>query len=285
MIRILTDSASDINTPHRPEIIVLPMTVTFGEIQYKDGVDLTHHQFYERLIESDTLPVTSQLTPFDFQEAFRAATSAGDTVVAITLSSKLSGTYQSACIAAREFPGQVFVVDSENAAIGEAILVHRAVQLIDQSCDAATIASRLDAEKKSIHLVALLDTLEYLQRGGRLSKSAAIVGGLLSIKPVIAVKDGEVCVLGKARGSRNGNNLLIQEIEKTAGIDFSRPYCLGYTGLNDTLLQKYISDSRALWGGRTDTLPISTIGGTIGTHVGPGAIAVAFFRNDTPERS
>ena len=228
------------------------------------------------LIESDTLPVTSQLTPFDFQEAFRAATSAGDTVVAITLSSKLSGTYQSACIAAREFPGQVFVVDSENAAIGEAILVHRAVQLIDQSCDAATIASRLDAEKKSIHLVALLDTLEYLQRGGRLSKSAAIVGGLLSIKPVIAVKDGEVCVLGKARGSRNGNNLLIQEIEKTAGIDFSRPYCLGYTGLNDTLLQKYISDSRALWGGRTDTLPISTIGGTI---------AVAFFRNDTPERS
>ena len=126
-------------------------------------------------------------------------------------------------------------------------------------------------------LLALLDTLEYLKRGGRISKSVAAIGGLLSIKPVIAVQNGEVCMLGKARGSKNGNNLLVQEIEKTAGVDFTRPYRLGYTGLSDALLQKYVADSRQLWQDHTESLPICTVGGTIGTHVGPGAVAVAFF--------
>ena len=105
----------------------------------------------------------------------------------------------------------------------------------------------------------------------------ALVGGLLSIKPVISVERGEVVLLGKARGSKNGNNLLMGEIQKTAGIDFARPYRLGYTGLSDSLLQKYIADSRALWAEHADQLPICTVGGTIGTHVGPGAVAVAFF--------
>ena len=276
-IRIITDSASDLLAPHRPEITVLPMTITFGEEQFRDGVDLTHRQFYEKLIEGEELPTTSQIAPAQFEEAFRAAVEAGESVVAVVLSSKLSGTYQSACIAAEEFPGKVFVVDSANATIGERILVERGLELMDQGLDAAAIAARLDEEKTDIRLVALLDTLEYLKRGGRVSASVALVGGLLAIKPVVAVQDGEVVVLGKARGSKNGNNLLVQEIQKT-GVDFSRPYKLGYAGLNDSLLQKYIADSAALWEGHTDALPTGTVGGTIGTHVGPGAIAVAFFR-------
>lgn len=277
-IRIITDSASDLLAPHRPEITVLPMTITFGETQYLDnGMELTHQQFYERLIESAALPVTSQINPGAFEDAFCTAVDAGETVVAVLLSSKLSGTYQSACIAAEEFPGKVFVVDSTNAAIGEQILVLRAVELLDMGLDAAQIAQSLDEEKKSIRLVALLDTLEYLKRGGRISSATAMVGGMLSIKPVITVREGEVAMLGKARGSKNGNNLLIQEIQKTSGIDFDRPYLLGYTGLDDTLLRKYIEDSRQLWAGHTEELPIGTIGGTIGTHVGPNAIAVAFF--------
>ena len=276
-IRMITDSASDLLAPHRPEITVLPMTITFGEEQFRDGVDLTHRQFYEKLIEGEDLPTTSQIAPAQFEEAFRAAVEAGESVVAVVLSSKLSGTYQSACIAAEEFPGKVFVVDSANATIGERVLVERGLELMDQGLDAAAIAARLDEEKTDIRLVALLDTLEYLKRGGRVSASVALVGGLLAIKPVVAVRDGEVVVLGKARGSRNGNNLLVQEIQKT-GVDFSRPYLLGYAGLNDSLLQKYIADSAALWEGHTDALPTGTVGGTIGTHVGPGAIAVAFFR-------
>lgn len=276
-LRIVTDSACDLLPPHRSGLTVLPMTVLFGEHQYRDGVDLDHRQFYELLIESDDLPTTSQLTPTQFKEAFRAAAQAGETVIAITISSKLSGTYQSACIAADEFPGQVYVVDSLNATIGQAILVQRAFQLAAQGLDAPAIVHALEEERGQIRLVALLDTLEYLKRGGRLSASAALVGGLLGIKPVVTVEDGEVKVLGKARGSKNGNNLLLQEIAKAGGIDFDRPYCLGYTGLSDDLLQKYISDSKDLWEDKADSLPISTIGGTIGTHVGPGAIAVVFF--------
>lgn len=276
-IRIITDSASDLLFPHRPEITVLPMTITFGEEQFRDGVDLTHRQFYEKLIEGEDLPTTSQIAPAQFEEAFRAAVEAGETVVAVVLSARLSGTYQSACIAAAEFPGKVFVVDSANATIGERILVERGLELMDQGLEAAAIAAKLEEEKGDIRLVALLDTLEYLKRGGRVSASVALVGGLLAIKPVVAVQEGEVVVLGKARGSKNGNNLLIQEIQKT-GVDFSRPYKLGYAGLNDSLLQKYIADSAALWEGHTDSLPTGTVGGTIGTHVGPGAIAVAFFR-------
>lgn len=277
-IRIITDSASDLLPPHRPEVTVLPMTVSFGGEEYRDGVDLTHQQFYEKLIEGEDLPTTSQIAPAQFEEAFRAAAEAGETVVSVVLSAKLSGTWQSACIAAGEFPGQVFVVDSANATIGEMILVERAVELMDQGLDAAAIAARLEEEKRDIRLVALLDTLEYLKKGGRVSASVAMVGGLLAIKPVVGIRDGEVVMLGKARGSRNGNNLLVQEIQKTGGVDFTRPCRLGYTGLDDGLLQKYVADSAALWREHADTLPLGTVGGTIGTHVGPGAIAVAFFR-------
>lgn len=280
-LRLITDSASDLVPPYRPGLTVLPLTVLFGERAYQDGVDLDHKQFYELLIESDALPTTSQPTPAQFEDAFRTAVEAGETVVCVTLSSKLSGTYQSACIAAGEFsPGQVYVVDSLNVSIGEAILIQRAFQLADRGLDAPAMVRALEKERCQVRLVALLDTLEYLKRGGRLSASAALVGGLLGIKPVIAVEDGEVKVLGKARGSKNGSNLLIQEIGKAGGIDFDRPYCLGYTGLSDDILQKYIADSKELWEGKADQLPISTIGGAIGTHVGPGAIGVAFFQPD-----
>lgn len=277
-VRIITDSAADLPRPCRPEVTVLPMTVTFDGEQFRDGVDLTHRQFYEKLIEGDALPTTSQINPAQFEEAFRRCREAGEDVVAVVLSSKLSGTCQSARIAAEEFPGHVFVVDSESATIGEQILVQRALALLDQGLDAAAIAARLEAERRDIRLVALLDTLEYLKRGGRISPSVALVGGLLSVKPVIAVEHGEVVMLGKARGSKNGNNLLVQEIRKTSGVDFDRPYLLGYTGLEDSLLQKYIADSAALWAEHTDALPTASIGGTIGTHVGPGAVAVAFFQ-------
>ena len=277
-IRIVTDSGSDLLEPHSPAVTVLPLTITFDGESFLDGVDLDHHRFYEKLIEGEDLPTTSQIAPAQFEDTFRAAVEAGETVVAVTLSAKLSGTYQSACIAAEEFPDRVFVVDSENATIGQRILVERGLELMEQGLDAAAIAAQLDREKKDIRLVALLDTLEYLKRGGRISSSIAMVGGLLSIKPVVAVRDGEVVLLGKARGSKNGNNLLVQEIGKTNGVDFGRPYHLGYTGLDDSLLQKYVTDSATLWKGHTEDLPVCTVGGAIGTHVGPGAVAVAFFQ-------
>ena len=118
-----------------------------------------------------------------------------------------------------------------------------------------------------------------LKRGGRISGAAALAGGILSIKPVITIRDGAVALIGKARGSKNGNNLLSQMVEKY-GVDFSMPYMLGYTGLNDTMLQKYKADSARLWVGHADDLPSMIIGSVVGTHAGPGAIGVAFFGNE-----
>lgn len=279
-IHIITDSASDIRAAERENLTVIPMTITFGETEYQDGVTLSHKQFYEMLIESDTLPVTSQILPFLFEEAMGKAVAEGCEVIAITLSSKLSGTWQSAMIASENFPGSVYVVDSENVTVGEHILVDYAFRLIDQGLSAPEIVEKLNLLKKRIRLVALLDTLEYLKKGGRISAAAALAGSILSIKPVIAIQDGEVAILGKARGSKQANNLIVEQIHAAGGIDFSMPYFLGYTGLSKDLIQKYIDDNTALWENETDTLPVDSVGGTIGTHTGPGAIAVAFVAKE-----
>lgn len=277
MIKIITDSASDIVNNTREDLEILPMTISFGEKEFQDGVNLTHRMFYEKLIESDVLPVTSQITPFAFEKAYKAAKEQGDQVIVITLSSKLSGTWQSANVAADGYEDMVRVVDSANAAIGERTLVEYALQLKDAGVDYEEIVERLEQDKKRIRLIALLDTLEYLKKGGRISATVAFAGGLLSIKPVIAIQDGEVVMLGKARGSKQGNNLLMEQIKAAGGIDFEKPYVLGYTGLGDELLQKYISDHEAVWKNNVDSLPTGSVGGAIGTHVGPGAIGVAFF--------
>lgn len=277
MITIITDSASDIVDNKREDLVVLPVSITFGEEEFQDGINLTHQMFYEKLIECDTLPVTSQVPPFAFEEAFRKAVEAGGQVIAITLSSKLSGTWQSACVAAEGFGDKVRVVDSENASIGQHALVEYALRLGDAGLGFEEIVERLENDKTRIRLVALLDTLEYLKKGGRISKAAAMAGSLLSIKPVIAIQRGEVAILGKARGSKQGNNLLAEQIGQAGGIDFEKPFFLGYTGFSDSTLQKYIADHEAFWKGSVDALETSSVGGTIGTHIGPGAIGVAFF--------
>ena len=142
----------------------------------------------------------------------------------------------------------------------------------------ATVVAVAVAEVLALMVVlALVDTLEYLKKGGRISKTTAFAGGLLSIKPVLAIREGEIAILGTARGSRQGNNLLVTEIEKAGGVDFEKPLLLGYTGLSDALLEKYVLDSGALWDGHGDCIRSTIIGSVIGTHAGPGAIAVAFF--------
>lgn len=278
-VKIVVDSACDLTKQRADalDLTFLSLKTIFGEEEYSDGITMSHREFYEKLIESGDMPSTSQIPPHDFEEVFAQIKKDGDTAVVITLSAKLSGTFQSAAIAREGYEDCVFLIDSETVSLGEQILVLLACQLRDEGRSAADIAQILEERKRDIRLIALLDTLEYLRRGGRISGAAAIAGNLLSIKPVIAVKEGEVAILGKARGSKNGNNMLIQEINKTNGIDFSLPFVLGYTGLDDSLLQKYIADSEALWKGQVSDLPITTIGSTIGTHAGPGAIGVAFF--------
>lgn len=278
-VRIITDSASDMLPGEHPLLEVLPLSVTFGETVYHDGVDLDHGRFYEMLIESDELPKTGQANPYAFSQAYAKVREVGDEAVVITLSSKLSGTHQSALTALAEQPGSdIYVVDSLNVCVGQRILVEVALSMAEAGAAARDIAHEIEQLRCRVQVIALLDTLEYLRKGGRISGAAGAVGEMLSVKPVVCVDDGAVGMLGKARGSKNGRNLLNKKVEEAGGIDFSMPLALGYTGLTDVLLQKYIRDSRALWEEFEDeVLPQYTIGATIGTHVGPSAIALAFF--------
>lgn len=275
--RIVVDSTADILPEYLDQIHTVPLTVSFGEEEYIDGVTIDHRTFYQKLIETDATPSTSQASPAAFAEQYDQAAAADEEVVVITISSKLSGTYQSAMIAAAGH-SSVYVVDSENASVGCGILVGLALRYLRDGMTASAIAEKLQEDKKKIVVIALLDTLEYLKRGGRISKAAAFAGGLLNIKPVISIADGEIQLLGKARGSKMGNNLLAQQIQKVGGIDFTKPVLLGYTGLSDVLLQKYIEDSSYLWSASLDAVRYVSIGSVIGAHAGPGAIAVAFFR-------
>lgn len=279
-VRIITDSASDMSPAEHPALSVLPLSVTFGTDVYMDGVDIDHQRFYEMLVERDELPKTGQVNPYAFSQVIAEAREAGDEAVIITVGAKLSGTNQSARTALAEAPGgDVYVVDSNNVTLGERVLVEHALRLVDEGQGAAQIAAAVEAVRDRVVVIGLLETLEYLVRGGRLSAAAGAVGTLLNVKPVVAVEDGLIVQLGKARGSKNGRNLLNQKVEKAGGIDFSMPLALGYTGLSDAVLKKYIEDSAALWAGHTEgELPVQTIGATIGTHVGPGAVAVAFFQ-------
>lgn len=280
-VHIVVDSTADLPKGLEAKLDVVPLTIRFGEEEYIDGVTITHRIFYEKLIESDVMPTTSQASPADFDWVFRRIAEAGDTAVVITVSSKLSGTCQSATIAAAEYPGRIFVVDSSTVALGAGILAQLGLRLAEEGHTAEEIARILTRERENVRLIALLDTLEYLQRGGRISKTAAFAGGLLNIKPVICIRDGAIEVLGKARGSRQGNNLLVKEIQQAGGVDFSKPLMLGYTGISDALLNKYIADSAQLWEGRVEKLPRTMIGSVVGTHAGPGAVAVAFFAKKT----
>ena len=276
-VNIIVDSTADITEDVKERLTVVPLTLRFGDEEYIEGVTIQKKEFYQKLIESDVLPKTSQAVPADFSDIFEKIAAAGESAVVITLSSKLSGTWQSAMIAAREHEESIYMVDSRNVAIGTAILAKLALRLVDEGMGAREIAERLEKEREKICLIAMLDTLEYLKKGGRISAAAAFAGGVLSIKPVVCIRDGEIVILGKARGSKQGNNLLVSEIRKTGGIDFTKPILLGYTGLDDTLLQKYIEDSKALWEEGISSLETTMIGSVIGTHAGPGAVAVAFF--------
>lgn len=276
-VRIIVDSSTDVGEKYRSCMEFVPLTVCFGEEEYFDGVNLDKKEFYRKLVESDVLPTTSQATPASFEKVFRDVAAAGDSAVVICLSSKLSGTYQSAVIAAEDFEN-IYVVDSLSVAIGTGVLAEFAVRCADAGMSAAEIAENLTRRREDVCVIALLDTLEYLKKGGRISKTVAFAGGVLNIKPVVTVSEGQVALIGKARGSRNGNNLLVEKIRQSGGVDFSLPVLLGYTGLSSDLLDKYVEDSRALWEDAVKEIPRSLLCSVIGTHVGPGAVAVAFFK-------
>ena len=273
-VQIIIDSTVDLRPELLSEVKIAPLSIRFGEEEYVDGKTLTKQEFYKKLVTSDILPTTSQATPYIFSEVYKEAIEEGNEAVVITISSKLSGTYQSANVASMDFEGKVYVVDSLNAAIGAGALAEFAIRLSKVGLNAKQIFTILEEEKHNLQLIALLDTLDYLHKGGRIPKSVAMAGGLLSIKPLITMKDGAISLIGQARGTKKGNALLDKKVHETGEINFEKPIILGYTGNESDLLQKYLEASDCQWHNHS----ITDISGVIGTHVGPGAFAVAYFK-------
>ena len=279
-VKFIIDSASDVLPGECKKLGVthVPLTVRFGDKEFADAVDLSHKKFYKMLTsDNEEHPTTSQVTPTAWAEAMEEVTKDGDTAVVITISSRLSGTYQSACIAAADFEGKVFVVDSMTATIGERLLLQYGMQLAAEGLDAATVAAKLDEVKDKVRIFARLDTLEYLKKGGRISAATAVVGTMLNIKPIIAVQDGVVANVAKARGPKAADKQLRDLVAKSGGIDFSKPLCAAYSGSEDDNLKTFLSESTEML--CSTEAPIATVGCVIGAHVGPGAVAIAYFQN------
>lgn len=282
MIRILTDSAADL-TPQdagQPGVSIVPLHVLFEDgTSVRDGVDITPDAFYEKMAASAKLPRTSQPDPESFMEVYEDARAAGDSVLVITISSKLSGTFQCARLAAEacEFT-DVYFIDSGTGSQGEGILVREALRLREQGLDADEIAALLDHLKTRIRVLAVVDSLKHLHKGGRLPAAVALMGGALGIKPVLLVQDGEVHLADTARGRPGSYVALFKQVEKMGGVDERYGYALIYSDNKSVAapVHRYMHENLHLIGGR-----VAQLGATIGTHVGPGCAGVVFVAKET----
>ena len=278
MIRILTDSASDILPAEAEQlgVTVIPLNVTLEDgTVLRDGVDMTPSAYYEILAGCRKLPTTSQPSPELFENFFLEAAAAGDEVIGIFLSHALSGTYQCAKLAAdMANVDNVLFVDSGHVCLSEALLVRLAIQLRDSGKTAGQIAAILEHAKEHLHLVAAIDDLKYLRKGGRLPAAVAVAGGMLGIKPLITIQDGRVAMAGKARGLPGAYVALFKKVEEMGGISPAFPALAGYTvsPREVTPIQTYLRDNL-----QQEDLLVRQIGCVIGTHAGPGAFGIAFF--------
>lgn len=276
-VRIITDSSADL-TPAEAQalsVALVPMSVRFGESAYQDGVTLTKEMFYQLLLAGKENPSTAQPTPADFLQPMEAARDAGDEAVVITISSALSGTYQSAVIA-QEMCGHepVYVVDSRSATAGVQLLVLHACRLREEGRSAKEIAAALEELKGRIRIFAIVDTLEYLRRGGRLSGVQATIGTVTKLKPIIAVREGAVSVAGKAFGAVAATKQLLKFLAEHP-IDTAFPAFALYSD-DKSRVDEFLPKLREL-GSLPPDLHFCSLGPTIGAHVGPGVVGMAYI--------
>ena len=283
-VKIIVDSASDIKVTYAEanNIGFAPLKTNLGGIEYRDGIDIVPDVFYDKLEANKELAHTSQVNPGEFSDLFEKEINAGNDIVVITISSGLSGTYQSACLAAADYPERVFVVDSLSATAGEQVLIERAIAMRDAGCSALEIFNELIVLRKKTRLFVRVDTLEYLKRGGRISKTSAVLGGILGIRPILTLNgEGKLETVGKPRGTGASHKMMNESIAACGGIDFSMPVVITYAGdLSDGVVQKYLDDSAHVYKNHVDQLKIGQLGCVIGTHTGPGAIVVAFVSKE-----
>ncbi len=277
-IRIITDSTSDISPEEAKQlgITVIPLKVIFGEKEYREGIEISIGEFYEKLVKAEKLPTTSQPSPDDFLSGFQEVKEAGDSAVVILIAGKLSGTLQSATIAKELVEYEdIHIVDSLNATTGLRLLVNHALKLAGEGKSAAEIAKILDKLKERLVLFAIVDTLEFLHKGGRLSKSSTIIGSLLKFKPIIQLKEGALHVAGKERGTNKGIAKLLELIREYGAPDGSYPVYFGYTAEDSKGRMLLESVNKEFKLKHTQLYPVGCV---VGTHVGPGACVITYIK-------
>ncbi len=275
MVHIITDSAADLE-PREYEalgVTCIPLRVAFGDKEYQENVDLTKDRFYELLMGNEEFPKTSQASPAVLEEIFEGVKDAGEEAVYITLSSALSGTYQTACMVREDVDYENnHVFDSKNATGGQRMLVEHACRLRDQGLDAAGIIAGLEAIRDRIELYAVVNTLENLHKGGRISHAVYTLGNLAQIKPIIAVDpEGKVSLPGKVMGMRKGMDFLGKRLSARKP-DGQHPLYVMYT--DDRSVAEALAQRLESSGWKIER--IIQVGAAIGTHIGQAACGIVY---------
>lgn len=276
-LQIICDSLSDIpkHIIEKYNIEVIPLTIRIDEIDYKDGVDITNEQFYEKLKETNDIPKTSQATYVQFEQTFKKYIDEGKEILYISGSSKVTGTYQSATMAKNELDGKITLFDSLNLSYGCGVQVVRACEMKEKGCSVEEILEALEQMRDNVHVFFAVDTLEYLKKGGRISSTKAAVGTMLNIKPIIEVKNGELDNIAQVRGKKHVIDKLLELVKSKCDSDFTNRNIAIGEGSNIPDLNK-LEEAVKKEFGINDMTKIE-IGPTIGSHAGPGTIGICLY--------
>lgn len=276
MLRIVTDSLCDLTMDYAKElnIDILPLTVRFGEKDYKCGIELTNEAFYDKLMNDSNHPTTAAVNPFEFEEIFRKYIDAGDEIVAILFSKHMSATFQSASIAADNVNSdRLHLIDCENGAMGQTLLIQTAVSLRDEGKSADEIADTIINLLPKTMTYIVVDTLEYLKRGGRISKSAALIGGLMKLHPVLQVVADGAKPVDKVKGKKSTNAWLIHKLQEKPA-DTGYKLVIGHSNAPERAeaFKEQLQEA-----GITNDIFITCIGPVVGTHIGPNCLGIGYI--------
>lgn len=275
MIKIIIDSSADLlkDEIQHKGVTLVPLQVNINGINYQDGVNLEHDQFYELLVNTNEFPKTSQPSPNDFVTLFEEIKENKDQAICILLSSALSGTCQSALLAKNIVDyDDIYIIDSLTAVAAIRILVDKALSMVQDGSDCKTIVATLNELKSHIKIFAGLNTLEYLAKGGRIPKGVATIADFTKLKPIITVSnEGKVEVIGKRIGIKKAITYILEQLQSTS-VDSSYPFYSLYTYGNDNidLLESKLSETNINIAARVQ------VGPTVGSHIGPNVFGVCF---------
>lgn len=279
-IQLITDSTCDLS----PEVLssigveFAPLKVLFGDTEYIDKTGITNNEFYEKMRTSPALPTTSQVNPGEFHELFEKALIQHEYVVCMVVSSKLSGTYNSAVIAKEmlEEPERVFLIDTATTSYALGLMIQLVQEKIKSGADIVEVVKYANKLSEKSQIYCMLDTLENLKRGGRLSTGSALIGKMLNLKVIIEAKDGLVKVCEKARGDKKGYEWMIQQLSESfpdGHVDF--------LAIGHSHSQKKLEEIQSILKSRfvIDQITVIEIGSVVGVHAGEGAVGFAYFKN------